>query len=368
MNICRFCVMDSKSDPNIFYDKEGKCNHCKRYERLIHSRVTHDLHSFKKTINQIKLKGKNRKYDCIVGLSGGVDSSYVAYLAKKNNLRPLAIHLDNGWNSELSVKNIEQIVKKLDIPLKTVVLNWEEFRNIQLAFLRSGVPDGEIPTDHAINATLWKVASKMKIPFILSGMNFQTESINVPHWSYGHMDSKYIKSVNKKNNGPKLKNFPLLSLIKLAFFNMRGIKSISLLNYLKYNKKDVIKILKDELDWRPYEGKHFESSYTKFYQGYVLNKQFNIDKRKGHLSDLIYSKQMTREDALHELNLPAIDKTEINRMKKYVARKFKITEKSLDEITALPRRNRNYYKSNIWLIKNIKNILFYLRRYGVYPK
>jgi N-acetyl sugar amidotransferase len=360
--------MDIECDPDIRFDLEGKCNHCKRYEDLISSRVTHDPAIFQKLISTIKKKGKNKKYDCIIGLSGGVDSSFVAYLAKKNNLRPLAIHLDNGWNSELSVKNIEQIVKKLDIPLKTIVLNWEEFRDLQLAFLKAGVPDGEIPTDHAINASIWQIASKMKIPFILSGMNFQTESINVPHWSYGHMDSKYIKSVNYKNNGPKLKTFPLMSLVKLAFYNFKGIKSISILNYLEYNKNDVTDTLKKEIGWRPYKGKHFESSYTKFYQGYVLNKQFKIDKRKGHLSDLIYSKQLSRDDAVNELKLSALDVSDANIMKKYVARKFKITEKNLDEIILMPRKSRDAYSSNLWVIKKIKSILLYLRKHGLYPK
>ena len=367
MKVCKTCVMDSETDPDLILVND-KCNHCIRYENQFNSRVDTDEKAFKEIIKTIKLKGKNRKYDCIVGLSGGVDSSYVAILAKRYGLRPLAFHLDNGWNSELAVKNIEVILKNYDIPLVTKVLNWEEFRKIQLSFLKSGVPDGEIPTDHAINASIWDAAAKYKIPYILSGMNFQTESIMVPNWSYGHMDARYVKSVIKKNDGPKLRSFPTLSLVKLAFYTfLFGIRSISILNYIDYNKDKVISELK-EIGWSPYENKHYESSYTKFYQGYVLDHQFNIDKRKGHLSDLIFSGQMTREKAFIELERKPLDDKEIRLMKMYVARKFKITLEELEVLLSRPRKNRNIYKSNKAALNFIKSAVNFFRENNLYPK
>jgi len=370
LRICNRCVMDDLVDPDIQFDNDGVCNHCHRYSSLSRDRLNLDDGAFASIIDGIKHRGRGKKYDCIVGVSGGVDSSYVAYLAAKSGLRVLAVHVDNGWNSELAVRNIEQLVKVLGIPLRTVVLNWNEFKSLQIAFLRASTPDGEIPTDHAIYASLWRTAHQTGTKTILSGMNFQTESIYVPSWSYGHMDSKYLRSVSLKNGGPeKFQSIPTISLFDLTYFTfIRHIRSVSILNYIPYVKQDVITTLRKELDWRPYEGKHFESSYTKFYQGYVLPKQFNIDKRKGHLSDLIYSGQINRERALRILSESPVTPSDTEDLKRFVCTKFGLSKEDLEEIISTHPMDRSSYSSHISTINKIKSGLRLLRRWGLYPK
>ena len=204
--ICTHCVMDTISDPDITFDETGECNYCKNYKEKVQIRLNKEDNSFQKIIDQIKKKGKNKEYDCIIGVSGGVDSTYIAYLLKENGVNPLAIHLDNGWNSELAVSNIEKVLKKQGIDLYTYVLDWEEFKDLQLAFLKSSTPDSEIPTDHAIYALLLREANKRNIKYLISGMNYSTESIMPVTWSYGHSDWNYIKMIQKRFGLAKLKN------------------------------------------------------------------------------------------------------------------------------------------------------------------
>lgn len=367
--ICANCVMDTVADPNIQFDDNGVCNHCLRYEEKKNARVTTCESDFKKLIENIKKRSKHDKYDAIVGVSGGVDSSYVLQLAVEQGLRVLAVHVDNNWNSELAVSNIEQLVKKLNVPLKTVVLNWKEFRQIQTAFLKAESPDGEIPTDHAIYANIWRIAAQYNVKHILSGMNFQTESISVDNWSYGHMDGKYILSVSQRN-GHKIdqKKFEILTIPKLVYYSaVKGIKTISLLNYVKYNKDEVKQKLIDDIGWRPYAGKHFESEYTKFYQGYYIVARFNIDKRKGHLSDLINSGQMTRDEALQVLATKPLSDEELKNLKGYVSDKLEIDRGLIEQLAPIPVR-RDAYSSNKAIFKKIKSTLDALRRINVYPK
>jgi N-acetyl sugar amidotransferase len=366
---CQRCVMDKICDPLITFNLEGVCNHCERYAKKIHQRVTKDQSNLDNVISSIKRRGRNSKYDCIVGISGGVDSTYVAYVAKKNGLRVLAVHLDNGWNSDLAVSNIEAVLSTLEIPLKTIVLDWFEFSSIQKAFLRSDTPDGEIPTDHAIFANLWKIASDLNVKTILSGMNFQTESISVESWSYGHMDGRYVRSVSKAHgHNINSRKFPLLSITKLAFYSlMKRIKTISILNYLHYDKAEVVGLLSKELGWRKYEGKHFESNYTKFYQGYYLLKRFNIDKRKGHLSDLINSGQISRAEALEVLLESPLNENDKNDLLRYVSKRLDISSFGLENLGFAPM-SREGYKSDRGIFKFIKSSIDRLRSRGFYPK
>jgi len=373
--MCKQCVMDT-TDPEIYFDDEGICNHCRRYELLKNS-YPHNLNEkekkreLQKIIEKMKNSGKNKKYDCVIGVSGGVDSTYLAYLTKKFGLRPLAVHLDNGWNSELAVNNIEKCLRALGIDLETIVLDWGEFKDLQLAFLKASVPDVEIPTDHAIIASLYKVASKYNIKYIVLGVNFSTESVLPRMWSHGHNDWKYIKSIYKKfGNKKKLNSFPHLSLVDYFYYIfIKKIKIVKLLDYVKYNKKEAIETLK-KFGWKPYGHKHYESIYTRFVQGYYLPKKFNYDKRKAHLSSLILSGQITREEALKELKKNPYPSKELEEEdKKYVLKKLNLTEKEFEKIMKTPPKHfwdyPSYekmfiYKIMLWIYKKLSRRIKYL--------
>lgn len=368
--VCARCVMTSNADTNLKLDENGICNHCLRYDELISSRVENsDPEAFSKIVAQIKAAGKNKPYDCVIGVSGGVDSTYVAYLCKQHGLRPLAVHFDNGWNSDLAIKNIEKTLKSLEIELYTVIANWKEFKSLQIAFLKASVPDGEVPTDHAISSVLWQTASKFKIKYILSGMNFATEAVNVPEWSYGHSDWKYIRNVNKKYGTTSLDTYPHFTFTDL-FINtvIRRIRIISPLNYIQYNKEEAIKTLETEIGWQRYEGKHYESFYTKFYQGYLLPIKFKIDKRFGHCSDLINSGQANRAEALNELMVLPYDKDKIGFDISYVRKKFDLSEKDMDTILNAPPKTFRHMPNSYDFVQKLRRIVNNLRKLGLYPK
>jgi N-acetyl sugar amidotransferase len=349
--ICTRCIMDT-SDAEISFDEDGVCSHCHRYERLVAAGV-HPQPQGERLLEQmaerIKRHGRRRPYDCILGLSGGVDSSYVAYLTKeKLGLRPLALHLDNGWDSDVAVRNIHNIVRKLDIDLETHVLDWEEFRSLQLAFLRASTPDSEIPTDHAIAASLYQAARKNKIRWIIDGSNLVTEAMVPPTWSYGHGDWGYIKGINDAFGARRLKTFPHYGYLRLNlwYYRVHGIDTLRVLNFLEYDKPRAIETLKRELDWEPYGAKHYESVYTKFYQGYILPQKFGFDKRRPHLSCLILGGRITREEALEEIERPAIQPEELRRDRVFVVKKLGISDAEFEEIMALPRKTFWDYPSD----------------------
>ncbi len=368
-NICTKCIMDY-SDPDIKFNDEGVCNHCLRYESLVSSRVFDGIEGEKELnslINKIKKEGKNKDYDCLIGVSGGVDSTYVAYLLKKKGLRPLAVHFDNGWNSELAVSNIEKTLSKLDIDLYTYVIDWPMFRDLQLSFLKASTPDGEIPTDHAIDSFLWNEASKRGIKYIVSGMNFKSEAMSVPAWAYGHSDWRYIKSIQKKFGTKKLKNYPHYTFFDLFKFNvLKGIRIVSVLNYIDYNKEEVMQFLQDELGWVYYGGKHYESIYTRFYQSYILPKKFNIDKRRGHMSDLINSKQLTRESALSEIEKETYQKDLMARDLSYVKKKLGFSDEEFTKIMNSPIKSYKDYPNNYSKVQFLRKTVNILRSLGLY--
>ncbi len=369
--ICNRCIMDT-TDPDIFFDQDGVCNHCHRYERLLKSRVFTGNEAeikLKRITAEIKSFGKGKEYDCIIGVSGGVDSTYVAFLVKQLGLRPLAVHFDNGWNSELAVSNIEKVLKKLDIDLYTYVIDWEEFRELQIAFLKASVPDGEVPTDHAINALLFNEAAKRGIKYIINGMNFTTESLAVPSWAYGHSDWKYIRSVNNIFGKTKLMGYPHYSLLKLVYLTfIKRIKVISILNYIDYDKEAVMNLLQNELEWVYYGGKHYESIYTRFYQSYILPQKFKIDKRRGHLSDLIHANQLSRDLALVEIQQPVADFEILNQDKEFVIKKLEMTTNDFQDIMALPHKTFREFPNNFEIINRIKKMLNWLRGKNMYSK
>ena len=371
-NECERCVMARCWDNSIEFNDMGVCNHCMRYDELVESRVftgEAGKNKLNDLVKKIKKSGIKKKYDCILGVSGGVDSTYVAYLSKKLGLRPLAIHFDNGWNSNLAVENIEKTLAQLNIDLDTHVVDWEEFSDLQLSFLKASVPDGEIPTDHGIDALLWQKASEYNIKYILSGMNFTTEALSVPDWAYGHSDWRYIKGIHKKYGTRKLSNFPHFGFAKLLFHNIvRGVRIVSPLNYLDYNKANAMKILQEELGWVYYGGKHYESIYTRFFQGYVLPKKFGIDKRVGHLSDLINSGQISRKDAVEELSKPGYDSKLMHEDMTYVKKKFRVSDAEWDNLMNIPPKSFRDYKNSYHFVQFLRKSINRLRAFGLYPK
>jgi len=350
---CTRCVMDT-SDQEILFDENGFCNHCTGYFEIISKQTYQGEASDKQLellIEKIKKAGKNRAYDVVIGISGGVDSIYTAMLAQKHGLRVLAVHLDNGWNSELAVGNIEKILQHLKIDLHTYVLDWQEFRDLQLAFLRASVPEMETPTDVAIPAVLHKFAAQYNVKYIFSGGNYVTEGILPKSWHYDAKDVKYLKSINKQYGTGRLRTFPTFGFTKESWYKLvKGIKMVYPLNLVPYNKKDALRILEQELDWKNYGGKHHESLYTKFVQSYILPVKFGIDYRRATYSTQICAGELTREAALEELKKPPYDLVQIKEETDYLCKKLGITEDAFQSImNQLPLSYRDYPNSRKWL-------------------
>jgi N-acetyl sugar amidotransferase len=370
--ICTKCIMDT-SDPDISFDSLGVCNHCQSYDENLPKRVHRGADAeimLHKLVNSIKKSGQKREYDCLIGVSGGVDSTYVAMLVKDLGLRPLAVHFDNGWNSELAVDNIKKTLDVLGIDLVTYVVDWEEFRSLQIAFLKASTPDGEIPTDHAITALLFMKASEHGIKYIISGMNYATEAISIPLWAYGHMDWKYIKAVNKMFGDRKLISYPHLNFYQLAWWSLvKRIHVVSILNFVDYRKEDAMAMLVNRLGWKYYGGKHYESIYTRFYQGYILPTKFNIDKRIAHLSNLVLSGQMKRFEAISELDKNEyIESGLFLEDKAYVSKKLGIGDVGLAEVIALDKKTFRSYPNSYGFVRILKIVVNQLRRFGFVSK
>ena len=340
---CTISVMDTIADPDITFDENGICNYYYEYKKAEAAYLIKGEDGKKKmqqVVAEIKETGKNNQYDCIVGLSGGVDSTYIAYLSKQAGLRPLAVHFDNGWNSELAVMNIENIVTKLGLDLFTYVINWEEFKGLQLAYLKGSVVDIEAITDHAILATLYTLAGERNIKHILSGTNLQTENTLPKSWIHSKSDHINIKSIYKAHGTIPLKTFPFMDAkVKRYYQQMKGIHSVSMLNWVDYNKQKVKEFIQNELGWRDYGGKHYESVWTRFYQGYILPTKFHIDKRKAHLSDLIFSGQITKAEALEELAGPVYAPEQLKIDYEFVLKKFNLSKAEFESLLKMPPRS-----------------------------
>ena len=335
------------SDPDIEFDSEGVCNHCHEYDRLVAQKVIGGdpgLRYLKHLVERMRRSGHRKKYDCLIGVSGGVDSTYVAYLVKKMGLRPLAVHVDNGWDSELAVKNIEEILKRLDIDLFTEVLDWEEFRGVQVAFLEASTPDSEIPSDHAIAAVLGNMADRLGVPYIISGANVRTETHIPRSWSQGHFDWGYIQSVYRRYGSGQLKTFPHVGFFTY-YRRLLTQRRIDILNYVEYSKSAAMKTVAEELGWRDYGGKHHESIYTRFYQGFLLPAKFGYDKRRSHLSSLVCSGEIARQAALSRLAEPAYAPSLQEEDREYVIKKLGLTEAGFQEILGRPKKTYWDYPS-----------------------
>ena len=367
--VCKRCIMDSINDPDILINDHGVCNHCITFD-FEFNKLPKGINREKELdsiIKKIKLKGIGKNYDCLLGVSGGVDSSYLAYLCSIYGLRPLIIHFDNGWNSELSVLNIQNLLDKLGFDFETLVINWDEFKDLQLSYFKAGVVDLEFPTDHAILASMFKIAKKHNIKFVLSGHNVVTEGTYLPKsWVHSKLDYLNLKDIHKQYGSIKLKTYPYLSFIKRLYncYNSQ-FEYIQLLNLVEYNKFEVKKKLISELSWKDYGGKHFESIFTRFYQGYILPNKFNIDKRVFHYSCLVQSEQITREQAIKLLQEPIYDINLLESDKKYVLKKLNFNEATFEDYMRAPIRKHNEFKSEqkywnkyFFVIKQIKKVLF----------
>lgn len=358
---CSLTVMDNIADPDIRFDKNGVCNYYFEYKEAEVRDVLSGQAGKEKLqalSAEIKAAGKGKAYDCLIGLSGGVDSTYVAWLVKSLGLRPLAVHLDNGWNSELAVKNIENIISKLNIDLYTLVVNWEEFRDIQLSYLKASVVDIEVVSDHAIFSTMYKLAKEKSISYIISGTNVVTEYIMPPSWLYKKMDFANLKDIHNTFGKVKRKTYPSFSFSKYVYYSaVLKLTPISILNYVPYNKKSVKAFIQSELDWRDYGGKHYESAFTKFYQAYILPEKFHIDKRKAHLSTLICAGQLSREEALEELQQPLYSPRELDEDISYVCKKFGISHDEFTAIMNTPVRKHEEFKTDTYLKEGYMNLL-----------
>lgn len=354
-------------DPDITFNEKGICSHCDRYDFLAKSRLidpNERLNKLNLLVNEIKLAGKGKPYDCIIGISGGVDSTYVAWLVKTLDLRPIAVHLDNGWNSELAVTNIQRTLETLGIDLYTHVIDWEEFKDLQIAFLRASTPDGEVPTDHAIFALLYQTANRLGLKHVITGTNVATEAILPEKWGYGYFDWRYVKDVHRRFGKLRLTTYPHFSLLKLAFYVFfKKIRMVSILNYIDYDKTEAMRILENELGWTYYGGKHYESIYTRFYQAYLLPEKFNIDKRKAHYSNLICSDQLTREDALKLMKDPVYPSNLLAQDKAYVIKKLQLKEKEFNEIMNAPTKTFEQYRTSHRLFQLAKKLVNATRRY-----
>lgn len=349
--VCTNCVMDT-TDPNIQFDENGICSHCHEFKDVVEPSWHPDDYGHKELsviMNKIKKHGKGRDFDCLLGLSGGVDSSYMLHMAVKEfGLRPLVFHVDGGWNSELAVHNINVMIDKLGLDLYTEVINWEEMKDFQLAYLKSGLPNIDIPQDHAFVATLYKFADKYNIKYILNGGNISTECVQLPmRYFYWGTDMKEINDIRKRFGTSKMETYPFSSVFrhKIYLRYFKGVKVVKPLNRMPYIKKDALLLLEKEYGWKPYPQKHFESRFTNFYEGYWLPERFSWDNRRPQLSSLIMTGQMTRQEALQIIEKPAYDPEKINEEFKYIATKLGISTEELSGYFTMPKKFYWDYKN-----------------------
>lgn len=370
--ICTNCIMDTSHSPEISFDENGMCSFCqifKVYEERTLKNLDKDS-EFDNAVKLMKKEGEGKEYDCLLGLSGGVDSSYLALKLHELGLKVLLVQLDNGWNTELSINNIQLVAEKCKFDLITYIVDWEEFRDIQKSFLLASVRNLEAPSDHAIFATIYNTAIKHKIKYIISGVNYQTEFTSSISYGHAYSDLKHLKAIHKLFGSKKLKTFPMLSHWKRMYFDLFSsrVKYVPLLNYMEYNKEKAIEELILKLGWKPYEGKHFESTITIFHQAFYLPEKFNLDKRRLHLSDLIRTKCINRDQALIEISTPILDSSKLSELVKYVSKKFELTEAELIQIVKKPEVPYTSYPNFDFQVKIVNKILRLLNRIKKYFK
>jgi len=339
------------TDPDITFDAEGVCNYWhewQAFQRALPS-PQERRQRFAATIAELKARGRGRRYDCILGLSGGVDSSYLAHLLGEHGIRPLVVHFDNGWNNELAVSNIERMIGELGLELQTFVMDWAEFRDLQRAYFKASVLDLEVPTDLMIFGALYQLAARHRIKYIISGNNFATEWLLPRAWYYRKFDLANLRGIHARFGERPLTRLPALGVWQFAYYQLvRGIVDVKLLDLVPdYNKAAAKRLLAERYGWRDYGGKHYESIFTRFYQGYILPRKFGIDKRRAHLSNLILSGEITRDQALAELQQPTYDERLQQHDKAYVAKKLGFAENEFEDLLSLANVPHEHYGTDV---------------------
>jgi N-acetyl sugar amidotransferase len=350
--VCTFCVMDS-AIPTLTFDAEGRCQACRDAEsRMPHEWWPNEAGEKKQAamVEELRAAGRGRPYDAMIGLSGGIDSAYLAHHVVRNlGLRVLAVHVDGGWNSVHAVRNIELLVRNLDLDLHTFVVEWPEMRDIQLAFLRASVVNQDIPQDHAFFSTLYRTAMRYRISHFLSGVNFASECVNPPHWGHSYMDAKHIRGIQRRFGDDKLRDYPFMGLPEFMW-HTRITRRLSVhrpLNYLAYDKEQAKRELERVYDWQNYGGKHCESRFTKFYQEIYLPRKYGFDKRRLHLASLVVSGQLTRQQAFEELATPITTPEQARRDVRFVAKKLHVTPTELESLIDLPPVDHVSYPNQV---------------------
>ena len=364
--ICKNCIMDT-SDPHIEFDSYGFCNHCNNFKDILKPNWNTDEKGKTVLENLVKKIQNNNKseFDCIIGLSGGLDSSFTAHLAVKElGLKPLLFHVDAGWNTDQAVGNIEKLVDGLGLDLYTEVINWDQMRRLQLAFLRSGIPDQDLVQDAAFFSALYKFAKMHKVRHVFTGSNFSTECCREPEeWGgYLGIDNRLFRDIWSKHGEGRLENFPLIDILtyKVWYLKILGMKIHHPLNHFPYIKKDAENLLESMYEWKPFKHKHHESRFTRFFEDYWLPKRFGYEKRRAHFSSLIMTHQMSREEALTRISSPEMSEKFLAQEFEYVAHKLGISISELETIFNSHKKTFKDYKNKRWLIRLGAQILRYL--------
>lgn len=359
---CNRCIMD-ESAADIVFDDEGNCNYChaflEKQAKHLPKSEAEQKHKLKALVDKVKADGKSKKYDCIVGLSGGVDSSWALVQAVKLGLRPLAVHMDSGWNSELAQNNIANLVRELNVDLYTHVIEWPEIKGLMEAFFAADVIDVEVLYDNAMLAVNYQTAARHGIHYILAGTNIATEGIDIPtSWNWYKSDKRNIRGISKIFGGPKLKSFPSISTLDTArYVILNNIHWISFLDYLNYRKFDALEVLKRDFGYKPYPHKHYESVFTRFFQGYILPYKFGVDKRKPHLSSLVMTGELTRDKALEMaggIAYPSAEEMEADRL--YFIKKMSWSEEKFKDYMSRPEVPHDSYPTEVHIYKRLLNI------------
>ncbi len=365
--MCTITVMDT-TDPAISFNEEGVCNHVLDYNDYVKngkpdketSKILMD-----QMVKKLQKEGKGKDYECIIGLSGGVDSSYVTwYVSQVLGLRPLVVHIDAGWNNEIAVSNIQNIVQKLNLDLHTLVMDWDVIKDLQVAYFKSSLANIDIPQDHAFISCLYEEARKYNIRYIINGNNMSTESILPSTWGYDASDSIQIKSIHRKFGSKPLKGYPLFTVFKKFIYYPRILKlrTYSPLEWINYNKQEAKTFMIKELGWKDYGGKHYESKFTRFFQAHYLPEKFGYDKRKAHLSSLIVSGQMNREEALTELKQPLYNPIELQEDRDYFIKKLGITLEEYERIMHLPVHSYTEFPNSENFINKMRKFYHPIKR------
>lgn len=359
--ICNTCIMDV-SDPHITFSESGECEYCQNFKNFIQPNWNCDHHALEKMADEIRSDSKGKDFDCIIGLSGGLDSSYAAYIAKeKMGLRPLLFHVDAGWNTDQAVGNIEKLIEGLELELYTEVINWEEMKDLQLAFLKSGIPDQDLVQDAAFFSSLYKFAKQNNIKHIITGSNYSTECCREPEeWGgYLGIDTLLFNDIHKQFGNTELISFPLIDILayKVYYQKILGMQVHHPLNLVSFDKRQAENELEEKFGWKRFQHKHHESRFTRFYEDFWLPERFGFHKRRAHFSSLIMTGQMSRDTALERISSPEMDEHFLTEEFEYVAHKLDITVEQLQVLFELPKKTYRDYKNKRWLIRLGANIL-----------